>query len=194
MKQVFSQIKLRCLALSSLLLLSAIPCLAQSGTAPRPQATPPITADKSSPSDDAAPLTSFEEEMRAKRNIRMAEKEHEENLKRAREVSQLAKDFQMLAKTKPALDKVDQKKVERLEKLAKKIRGEAGGESEEVEIIDKPKDISSALLQISEKAETLSKAVQNTPRQVVSANVIGNANVLLELIKLLRSFSRPSGN
>jgi hypothetical protein len=38
----------------------------------------------------------------------------------------------------------------------------------------------------------LSKTVQNTPRQVVNASVIGNANVLLELIKLLRAFDPRS--
>jgi hypothetical protein len=77
-----------------------------------------------------------------------------------------------------------------LEKLTKKIRGEAGGEDEEVTIVNRPTDIPSALCQIAEASETLSKNVQNTPRQVVSASVIGNANVLLELIKLLRSFAR----
>ena len=77
---------------------------------------------------------------------------------------------------------------ERVEKLTKKIRGEAGGEEEEIEITDRPSDIKGAVKQIAESAESLSKAVQNTPRQVVSASVIGNANVLLELVKLLRAF------
>jgi vacuolar-type H+-ATPase subunit I/STV1 len=188
---------LRYLGLPFLFSLFAATCLCQTAATPRPQASPrPIvdmSADKNN-QDDKAPLTTFEEEMRAKRNIRLAEKEYEENIKRAREVSQLAKDMQQLAKAKPALSRDDYKKVERLEKLTKKIRGEAGGEDEEVEIVDKPTDLSSALNQIGEKAEVLAKDVQNTPRQVVSASVIGNANVLLELIKLLRSFTRQTGN
>jgi len=61
-----------------------------------------------------------------------------------------------------------------------------------VKIVDRPTDITGAVNQIAESAESLSKAVQDTPRQVVSASVIGNANVLLELIKLLRGFDpRP---
>jgi seryl-tRNA synthetase len=133
-------------------------------------------------------MGSFEEEIRAKRAIKLAEKDHEENLARAKEISQLAKALQETLKNKTALDRDSSKKLERLEKLTKKIRNEAGGEDEEVKIVDRPANIIAAVNQIAESAEQLSKTVQDTPRQVVSASVIGNANVLLELIKLLRAF------
>ncbi len=139
---------------------------------------------------DETPLTTFEEELRAKRAIKLAEKDHQENLNRAREIAQIGKDLQQSLKDKPALDRDALKKVERLEKLTKKVRGEAGGEDEEVSIANLPADIPSAICQIAEAAEALSKNVQDTPRQVVSASVIGDANVLLELIKLLRTFTR----
>lgn len=194
-----TQAVFRYFALLFCLAIFAVSCLAQQTPSARPTATPKpmipdMSAEKSSNQDERAPLTTFEEEMRAKRNIRLAEKEHEENMKRAQEVGQLAKDLQQLADTKDSLDRDDQKKVERLEKLAKKIRGEAGGEEEEVTIVDRPTDVKTALTQISKKAESLSKDVQNTPRQVVSASVIANSNVLLELIRLLRGFVRPIGN
>ena len=151
---------------------------------PAPPSNPPGTgSDK-----DEHPLTSFEEEIRAKRAIKMAEKDHQENVDRAKEVSDLAKDLQLALKDKTAIDREAAKKIERLEKLTKKIRNEAGGEEEEVKIVDRPADIAGAVKQIADSAESLSKTVQNTPRQVVSAAVIGNANVLLELIKLLRAF------
>jgi seryl-tRNA synthetase len=133
-------------------------------------------------------MGSFEEEIRAKRAIKLAEKDHEENLARAKEISQLAKALQEALKNKTAIDRDSSKKLERLEKLTKKIRNEAGGEDEEVKIVDRPANIIAAVNQIAESAEQLSKTVQDTPRQVVSASVIGNANVLLELIKLLRAF------
>ena len=142
-------------------------------------------------SDDETPLTTFEEELRAKRAIRMAEKDHEENLKRAREIAQLGKELNDSLKDKPVLDRDSLKKVERLEKLTKKVRGEAGGEDEEVEIPNRPADLPTTLAQIAEASESLSKNVIDTPRQVVSASVIGQANVLLELIKLVRGFARP---
>jgi hypothetical protein len=136
--------------------------------------------------DDERPLTTFEEEMRAKRAIKLAEKDHEENLERARELAQIGKELHETLKHKGSVDRASLKKLERLEKLTKKIRGEAGGESEEVSIVDRPSDMATALAQIAEASETLSKNVQNTPRQVVSASVITDANVLLELIRLLR--------
>lgn len=154
--------------------------------APRRPLPPPSSND---PRDrDQTPMGSFEEEIRAKRLIKMAEKDHEENLGRAKEISQLAKTLQSALQDKTTIDRDSLKKIERLEKLTKKIRSEAGGEDEEVKIIDRPKDITTAVNQIAESAESLSKNVQDTPRQVVSASVIGNANVLLELIRLLRTF------
>jgi len=172
-----------------LILFSANPLISQSASQSRPAPTPrppdPVTGDKS---DDPGPLTTFEEEMRAKRAIKIAEKEHEDNLKRAKELSDLAKELRESSKSKSTLDRDDTKRLERLEKLTKKIRGEAGGEDEEVKIVDRPTDAKTALTQIVEKAESLAKSVQDTPRQVVSASVIGSANVLLELIRIVRTF------
>jgi hypothetical protein len=172
----------------ALLVLSAGAATAQiTPSTPRP----PLPTRTDDPRErDQSPMGSFEEEIRAKRAIKLAEKDHEENLERAKEISQLAKALQEALKNKTALDRDSSKKLERLEKLTKKIRNEAGGEDEEVKIVDRPANIIAAVNQIAESAEQLSKTVQDTPRQVVSASVIGNANVLLELIKLLRAFDR----
>jgi hypothetical protein len=167
------------------LLLSTIIAAAQ--TVPRPPSSDPPSREQ-----DRPPLGGFEDEIRAKRAIKMAEKDHEENLDRAREIGDLAKQLQINLKDKTTIDRGSAKKIDRLEKLTKKIRSESGGEDEEVKIVDRPTDITGAVNQIAESAASLSKAVQDTPRQVVSASVIGNANVLLELIKLLRAFDpRP---
>ena len=141
--------------------------------------------------DPNAPLTDLEAELRAKYAIKHAEKEHEENLDRAREIGQIGKELQESLRSNSTLDRELLKKVERLEKLTKKIRGEAGGEDEEeVKIPNRPADLSSAVAMLADASQSLSKDVQNTPRQVVSASVIGNANVLLELIKILRAYAR----
>ena len=121
----------------------------------------------------------------------MAEKEHKENLDRAREIQQIGKELKESLQGKSALDRDNLKKVERLEKLTKKVRGEAGGESEEVSIVNPPTDLSTTACQIAEKTESLSKEVLDTPRQVVSASVISSANLLLELIRIARTFGRP---
>ena len=136
------------------------------------------------------PLSTIEEEMNAKRAIKLAEKEHQENLDRAREIGEIGKELRDSLKDKTSIERDCLKKVERLEKLTKKVRGDAGGDDEEVNITNRPTDIASATTQIAEVSESLSKDVQNTPRQVVSASVISRANVLLELIKMLRAFAR----
>lgn len=166
------------------LLLSTSIAAAQT---PRPPSADPPNRDP-----NQSPMGGFEDEIRAKRAIKMAEKDHEENLERAKEIADIAKYLQGTLKDKTTIDRDSAKKIDRLEKLTKKIRNEAGGEEEEVKIVDRPTDITGAVKQIAESAESLSKAVQDTPRQVISTSVIGNANVLLELIKLLRAFDpRP---
>jgi hypothetical protein len=160
---------------------------------PASQRNPPTipSAGKKNPDDDQNPLTTFEEEIRAKRMIKMAEKEHRENLDRAKEIQQIGKELKESLQGKSAIDRDSLKKIERLEKLTKKVRGEAGGESEELTLVNPPTDLPAAACQIGEKTEALSKEVQDTPRQVVSASVINSANILLELIKVARTFGRP---
>ena len=157
---------------------------------PQPSPTPPLRpVDGTFKNPDDTPLTTFEEEIRAKREIKIAEKEHQENLNRAKEIAEIGKQLKDF-KDNSTLDRDCVKKIERLEKLTKKVRSEAGGDDEEITITPRPTDLPSAMKQISEASETLSKDVENTPRRVVSASVINNANVLLELIRLARSFVR----
>ncbi len=179
------------LAISILIVLSAGVAFSQTPAPQRPSPTPPprpVDGTFRNPND--SPLTTFEEEIRAKREIKMAEKDHRENLDRAREIGEIGKYLKNSFQGKSTLDRDCFKKIERLEKLTKKVRSEAGGEDEEV-TITRPVDLSAAITQIVEASETLSKDVQNTPRRVVSASVIGNANVLLELIKIARTIARP---
>jgi hypothetical protein len=158
---------------------------------PQPSPTPPLRpVDGTFKNQDDTPMTTFEEEIRAKREIKIAEKEHQQNLDRAKEISEIGKQLKAF-KDNSTLDRDCVKKIERLEKLTKKVRSEAGGDDDEITIAPRPTDLPSAMKQISEASETLSKDVQNTPRRVVSASVINNANVLLELIRLARSFVRP---
>ena len=158
---------------------------------PEPSPTPPLRPlDGTLKNPDDTPLTTFEEEIRAKRELRIAEKDYQENLNRAKEIGDIGKEFKDF-KESTSLDRDCVKKIERLEKLTKKVRSEAGGDDEEITITPRPTDLPSAMKQISEASETLSKDVENTPRRVVSASVINNANVLLELIRLARGFVRP---
>ena len=130
------------------------------------------------------------EEMRIKREIKSAEKDHKQNLERAREVSDLGRELVTSFKKNNSLDREDIKKLEKLEKLAKRIRSDAGGSDDEVSIAKMPGDLVEAMTCVAKVSASLNEKVQETPRQVVSATIIDKANVLLELIRIVRNFSR----
>jgi hypothetical protein len=152
--------------------------------------SPSVSADRAAQSDDQHAASSIEEEMRAKREIRYAENEHKDNLERAREVSELGIKLAANFIAKKSLDREDAKRLDRLEKLAKQLRNKAGGKDSDEPLECPPVDLKTAVKRVVESSELLSKLVEKTPRQVVSATVIDEANVLLQLIKLTRQFSR----
>src|SRR3954451_11733812 len=125
----------------------------------KPSPTPPPRPVDGVFKDDSTPLTTFEEEMKAKREIKIAEKDHEENLSRAREIGEIGKQLKEVSKDNSAPDRDCFKKIERLEKLTKKVRSEAGGEDEEITLTPHPADLPDAIKQIAEASETLSKDV-----------------------------------
>lgn len=172
------------LTLTTLVLgLLLCPALARAQT----QSIPPSQMDPTATRE--RPLSEMEEELKAKQAIKFAEKGHQENINRAKEIADIGKELKAAAKDAPLLSNDSEKKIERLEKLTRKIRGEAGGDDQEIDIPNRPSDLPTAMCRIGEAAETLSKDVQNTPRQVVSASVIEKANVLLELIKIVQQLS-----
>ncbi len=80
----------------------------------------------------------------------------------------------------------DDKKLERLEKLTKRIRNEAGGSETDPDVKDIPTVVEAAVKQVAEVADGLRKLVEKTPRHVISASVIDQANKLLGLIAHVR--------
>ncbi|HEV2914009.1 MAG TPA: hypothetical protein VGX92_12075 [Pyrinomonadaceae bacterium] len=135
-------------------------------------------------------LGSPEKEMRARLVIRQAEKERRENLERAREVAQLGTWLHDAYTRHKTFDGMELKKLERLEKLTRKIRNEAGGNDDEEMQVEMPSDLEAALSRIADLSEELSKGVEKTPRLVISATVIDRANQILELINFVRNKAR----
>jgi hypothetical protein len=150
------------------------------------QVRPPVGADRNS-NDEPNGFASIAEEMRAKREIQSAEKAHKENLARARNLALLSAVVWSEFKEKNSLDRESIKNLEKAEKLAKTIRDNAGGSDDEVELENRPADLSAALSMLSEVAESLNKKVEKTPKRVVSTALIDEANVLLELIRIARA-------
>ncbi len=150
------------------------------------QSTPPLFPAQSPDGKRESNIGSIEDEMLARRALKSADKAHKENLERAQELAALCSALNSNFKTANRLDKDDFKKLERAEKLTKKIREAAGGSEDEVEMERRPADVGAALAQFAEVAESLRDRVESTPKHVVSTSVIDEANVLLELIRLVR--------
>src|SRR5260370_30592502 len=126
--------------------------------------------------------------MRGKWARREEKKKYDETLARAREASQIASQLCESYAARKAFNSGDGKRLERLEKLTKRIRSEAGGSENEsdADIKEIPAGMESAVKRVSEMADDLQKMVEKTPRQVVSAAVIEQANKLIGLIQHLR--------
>ena len=50
-----------------------------------------------------------------------------------------------------------------------------------------PRDLTSAMEMLSDVSQSLKEKVEKTPKHVISATVIDEANVLLELIRIVRT-------
>jgi hypothetical protein len=124
-------------------------------------------------------------ETMAKWKLKEEKKDFEELLKRGNEAEKLAeelsKNFQVTQKFTPE----DAQKLERLEKLVKKIRTEVGAEDED-EDSDKPKDVVDAIKMLSENAENLVKELKKTTRHSISVVLVETSNTMLKLVKFLR--------
>ncbi|MGH9929711.1 MAG: hypothetical protein ACREA9_10875 [Pyrinomonadaceae bacterium] len=151
------------------------------------QSQKPISTEPTKGDDSKEPFSSVEEEMLAKRAIKEADREYQENLGRARDLSSLGLSIVTSFKEKNRLDREDIKKLEKVEKLAKGIRRAAGGSEDDVAMEKPPKDLVAAMEMLGELSQSLKVKVEKTPKHVISAAVIDEANVLLELIRLVRT-------
>jgi hypothetical protein len=183
-----SRIKLLANLARALAAASFLFCFATQSPAQASQQTPSILpGDKDRPVGDTP--AAIEEDMRARRALKLAEKEYQQNLNRARDLSVLGEAVNASYKQKTQLGPEDLKKLEKAEKLAKAIRSAAGGSEDDSEIEKPPKDLPCALSMFAEMTASLKSNVEKTPKHVISATVIDEANVILELTRIVRTLS-----
>ena len=182
--------RVRIVTIASVALFLATVTQAQSSRpngAPPPEPTP-ATTGKTDSSDTN--FGSPENEMRGKLLLKEEKKQYDENVARAHEVSQLGSQVQENFAAKKLFNSDDGKKLERLEKLTRRIRNEAGGSESDSEVKDIPSEMEAAVKRLAEVAGELYKLVEKTPRHVVSAAVIDQANKLIGLVQRLRNAGR----
>lgn len=162
--------------------------LGQSGSQGKPPPNPSDSTINPGKKDDTR-FGTPENEMRSKALIKEEKKRYEENLGRAREIAELASQLSVNYESNKSFNSDDNKRLERLEKLTKRIRNEAGGSNSDADA--DLKDICATMMDtlkhLAEMAEELHKMVDKTPRNVISAAVIDQANRVISITQHLRS-------
>ncbi|MDT7780882.1 MAG: hypothetical protein QOC99_3394 [Acidobacteriota bacterium] len=146
---------------------------------------PPSTPQK--PGDLGSPA----EEMLRRAEIKHEEQSHQEMVERADEAAHIGDEILASYKKNHSLSHDDLKKLERLEKLARKIRGSTGGSDDDASLQDPPGKIEEAVKRLAELSDALKKSVEKTSRLVISAAVIEHSNELIELIRHIRNIQQP---
>jgi hypothetical protein len=127
-----------------------------------------------------------EDDARTRLALKAEKKAYEEHVSRAKEALEIAEGLKRTYQTAKVLNAADQKKLERLEKLTRRIRNEVGGSQGEADPKDLPKTFEEGVSQLADEAKELCDRVEKTPRRVVSTSIIDQANKLIALIEYLR--------
>jgi hypothetical protein len=148
-----------------------------------PPATPRNSGDRSGP-DNQPPLP---DEMRSRMEIERQEKEYQKLVDSANQLSDLSDSVAKAYKERPVLTAEEVKKLASIEKLARHILTESGGE----EVSEKtgeegPVSVAEAIDKLTATAADVKKCVNTQTRFVVSANVIANSNDLIHLAQYIR--------
>ncbi len=156
------------------LLFGAVP--AQSGASSNSLSKNSAERGTSSDSGDDVRIGRPEQEMIRKRQLEFAKKSHQEHLARAHETALLGASLRINFAKQKTLVKEDYKKLEKLGKLAKKVREQMSDESDATPLRDNlPFTLEEALTRLDVAAQDLDKVVIATPRMVISALIIEKA-------------------
>jgi seryl-tRNA synthetase len=124
----------------------------------------------------------------AKGRIDREKKDFEELLRNGEEALKLSETLEKTFTESNNLTAEDQKKLDRLEKLAKKIRRELGASDgdDAAEVVEKPYSIHEALKTLQSSTGKLVAELKKTTRYSVSVIAIQSSNVFLKVVKFLR--------
>jgi hypothetical protein len=132
-------------------------------------------------------LGSPEAELLQRARIKHEEESHKELRQRADEAAQIGLELRKTFESRQNFNREDLKKLERVEKLARKIRGSIGGSGDDALPDDLPTGLETAVTQLAALTDELNQAVKKSSRLVVSGAVIERSNRLIGLVRHLRS-------
>jgi hypothetical protein len=118
--------------------------------------------------------------------LKKEKKDYEEHVARAQEARDLAAELQKTYEIAHSFNAADYKKLERLEKLIRRVRNEVGGSQTDGDPKELPRTQDEAASLLADMAQELCDEVEKTPRRVVSASIIDLSNKLIALIQFVR--------
>ena len=136
--------------------------------------------------DDGIDFGNRETDARTRLILKKEKKEYEEHVERAKEARDMAAELQKIYEVAHSFNAADYKKLERLEKLTRRIRNEVGGSQTDADPKDLPRTIDEAVPLLAGMAKELCDEVEKTPRRVVSTSIIDQANKLIAIIQYVR--------
>ena len=125
------------------------------------------------------------QESLAKQRIDREKKDFDEMLERGAEALKLTDQLEKSYTQNNHFSGEDQKKLERLEKVVKKIRNEMGGGGDD-ELEDKPSSVANALENLKTGTTQLLDELKKTSRYSVSVAAVQSSNALLKVVQFLR--------
>jgi membrane-associated HD superfamily phosphohydrolase len=123
----------------------------------------------------------------AKSRIEREKKDYEELLQNVEEAVKLSESLEKSFTESNQLSAEDQKKLDRLEKLAKKIRRELGAnDSDNLDEEEKPSSMRNAFKTLQSSTGKLVAELKKTTRHSISVIAIQSSNAFLKVIKFIR--------
>lgn len=125
------------------------------------------------------------QESLAKQRIDREKKDFDELLEHGQEALKISGELEKSFVKNNSFSNDDQKKLDRLEKVVKKIRSELGGNDEE-NIEEKPLSLLNALKTLQSDTAKLVEELKKNSRYSISVVAVESSNTLLSLVRFLR--------
>lgn len=126
----------------------------------------------------------------AKQRLKAQEKEYQELVKRGEEAALLGEQLNKSLEANQRLSSEDLKKIDRLEKVIKKIRSELGakedGDADDEETIQTPLTTDKAVRFIQKDSVSLLSEIKKIGRHSISVVAVESSNALLKMVRFLR--------
>jgi len=124
----------------------------------------------------------------AKSRIEREKKDFAKLLERGEEALKISNELEKSFAQNNQLSAADQKKLDRLEKVVKKIREEMGGDDDDknIESENKPSTTLAAIQFIQTNTGKLVDELKKTTRYTVSVIAVESSNLLLKIVRFLR--------